>query len=532
MQRLIDCWLLWVIIVLTDSLFLSLFVQTGFPLIELEEVEDASQPDSLQFRAKQSRFMQEGPDANSAALWPVPIDFLLGGQGSNQAVSKQILAERSGTLSVDLKVAGVQGGKPKWVKLNAGQVGMFRVRTNTALQAGAAGGRTEQFDGVSRRTLRLRGASVLSIFWFSIGARSFVLQVRYPPRMFAALCDAVKARDPLLSAADRLGVQNDAFALTRCGLLTTVQLLELVQSFESEDEYTVWADLLGNLSDISLLLQSQPEVFANFAAYVNRLTAKIAARVGWEKAEGEGHTLSLLRAKIIGVTAKYNAQATIDTGLEKFTAYVASGQATAAGAKEGEEEKKAGAAPAASLSPDLRSAVYGIAVKHGAHLGYATMLHLLDKAPTSEEQVRCLQSLAAAADPKLLQRTLLMALSPKVRTQDGPSLIAAVAANPVGAPLYWQFCKDNWDGQSRAQPHVQAHPTLEAAAAARTLDSLSPCFAVAVLRIPLTFFLAMPSVFVWFVCRPSQEVRSVFVSEPHRELVRQLFVARAARRGS
>ena len=122
-----------------------MFVQTGFPLIELEEVEDAAQPDSLQFRAKQSRFLQDGPDASSAALWPVPIDFLLGGQGGNQAVSKQILAERSGTLSVDLKAAGVQGGKPKWVKLNAGQVGMFRVRTNTPLQPGALG----NFGGVS-----------------------------------------------------------------------------------------------------------------------------------------------------------------------------------------------------------------------------------------------------------------------------------------------------------------------------------------------------------------------------------------------
>lgn len=275
--------------------------------------------------------------------------------------------------------------------------------------------------------------------------------------MFAALCEAVKSRDPLLSAADRLGVQNDAFALTRCGLLTTVQLLQLVQSFENEEEYTVWADLIGNLGDISLLLQSQPEVFANFSSYVNRLTAKIMARVGWEKSEGEGHTLSLLRAKIIGVTAKYGAQSTIDTGLAKFTAYLASGQATA-GAKEEEgeeqkEEKKAGAAsaPAPTLSPDLRSAVYGIAVKHGAQFGYATMLHLLEKSSMSEEQVRCLQSLASATDPALLRRTLDMALSPKVRTQDGPSLIAAVAANRVGAPLYWEFCKNNWDGQSRAQ---------------------------------------------------------------------------------
>ena len=103
-----------------------LSAQTGFPLIELEEVEDASNPGTLQLQAKQTRFLQDGPDANSSVVWPVPIDFLVGGQSGSGAVSKQILAERSGVLQVDLQAAGVQG-KPKWIKLNAGQVGMFRV---------------------------------------------------------------------------------------------------------------------------------------------------------------------------------------------------------------------------------------------------------------------------------------------------------------------------------------------------------------------------------------------------------------------
>lgn len=155
--------------------------QTGFPLLTLEEDETAPEG-VLRLKASQTRFLQTGPDANATALWPIPIDFVVAGQAS-QAPSR-VFGERSGFIDIDLKSIGVNG-KPAWLKFNVAQAAMYRVR--------------------------------------------------YPPRLFAALCQAVKERDPLLTPADRLGVQSDAFSLTRCGLLSTVQLLELVRSYKNED---------------------------------------------------------------------------------------------------------------------------------------------------------------------------------------------------------------------------------------------------------------------------------------------------------
>lgn len=164
------------------SLMQSWTKQTGFPLLQVEEPTTAADG-SLVFAVKQNRFLQTGPDATSASTWPVPIDFVVAGQAvGDKPLGKQVFADRAGSITVNTASVGIAA--PKWIKLNSAQASMYRVA--------------------------------------------------YPPKMYAALCQAVADRDPLLTSADRLGVQNDAFALTRCGLITTVQLLELVKSYENE----------------------------------------------------------------------------------------------------------------------------------------------------------------------------------------------------------------------------------------------------------------------------------------------------------
>jgi puromycin-sensitive aminopeptidase len=374
--------------------------ETGFPLLTIEE--DPSAPaGTLQFKATQRRFLQTGPDASSEVTWPVPITFLVAGQQGTEPVGKQVFAAREGVLRVEAKEAGLasSGAAPKWIKLNGHQANMYRVH--------------------------------------------------YSPKLFAALVAAVDARDPLLSASDRLGVQSDAFALARCGLLSTVQLLELVQSYAKETDPAVWSDLLSNLADIALLVQDDAETYDQFARYVHRLLAQILAQVGWTKAKDEAHVTSLLRAKVIGASGRYGQPDTVQKGLERFAAFFGSGQAVAAGsssaAKEGGEVADVAAVDEESqLSPDLRGAVYGMVVAHGGLAGYESLLYLRSKVSLSEEQVRCLQSLAASRDPALLRRTLDLALSPAVRTQDGPSLIAAVASNRFGTALCWEWTKQRW----------------------------------------------------------------------------------------
>ena len=72
------------------------------------------------------------------------------------------------------------------------------------------------------------------------------------------------------------------------------------------------------------------------------------------------------------------------------------------------------------------------------------MLDLYHKAPTQEEMVRLLSSLANFQDKKLLTKTLSFTLSKEVRTQNLFQPIARMVTNPQGKELVWPWIKQNW----------------------------------------------------------------------------------------
>ena len=63
--------------------------------------------------------------------------------------------------------------------------------------------------------------------------------------------------------------------------------------------------------------------------------------------------------------------------------------------------------------------------------------------------MRLLRSLTRFQREDLLQKTLELTLSPRVRSQDTVSLVIGVAVNRRGGDLAWQFVKDNWDEFNR-----------------------------------------------------------------------------------
>jgi len=98
------------------------------------------------------------------------------------------------------------------------------------------------------------------------------------------------------------------------------------------------------------------------------------------------------------------------------------------------------------LDPDLRGPVYSIIAWTGDHTTYQKILSLYRKAPTQEEMVRLLSSLANFKDKKLLSKTLLFTLSKEVRTQNLFQPIARMITNPQGKELVLPWIKQNWKG--------------------------------------------------------------------------------------
>src|SRR5207253_2884053 len=80
---------------------------------------------------------------------------------------------------------------------------------------------------------------------------------------WARLRRAVAAKE--LDTSDRIGLQNDAYDLTRAGYLPATTFLELTSEYRDEDDVTAWRMIVESLHDFETLISDEP--------YLNRLDA-------------------------------------------------------------------------------------------------------------------------------------------------------------------------------------------------------------------------------------------------------------------
>ena len=334
--------------------------QTGYPVLSLEE---RRQDANLSLDVQQSRFLSSGVESaeeEDKSQWWVPVGIMSSHSSEPTFVTLQ---DRRSTFTLPLS-------NNEWIKVNGAQTGFYRVN--------------------------------------------------YPPALWSKLNPTIESLT--LPPADRLGVQNDAFALTRAGLLSSTQVLELAEAYKNETDYTVWADLSTNLNELSLLLSQEPS-HKLFRAFARNLYSPVARRLGWEVKSGEEHLTALLRSLTISEFGHYGDPATIDEARRRFARFVEDGH---------------------SLHPDLRFPIYSLVVENGIPDAYEAILKVFRQADLHEEKVRCLRALGYSQQPDLLQRTLEFSLSNEVRSQDTVFVIGSVALNPHGRELAWQFLQNQW----------------------------------------------------------------------------------------
>ncbi|XP_009980511.1 PREDICTED: puromycin-sensitive aminopeptidase, partial [Tauraco erythrolophus] len=337
--------------------------QMGFPLIY---VEAEQQEEDKVLKLVQKKFCASGPyTGEDFPTWMVPISICTSDDPT--CAKMQILMDKP-ELTLVLKDI-----KPdQWVKLNLGTVGFYRTQ--------------------------------------------------YSPDMLESLIPAIK--DLSLPPVDRLGLQNDLFSLARAGIISTVEVLKVMEAFVNEPNYTVWSDLSCNLGILSTLL-SHTDFYEEIQVFVKDVFSPIGERLGWDPKPGEGHLDALLRGLVLGKLGKAGHKATLEEARRRFKDHV-----------EGKHV----------LSADLRSPVYVTVLKHGDSTTLDTMLKLHKQADMQEEKNRIERVLGAISQPELIQKVLTFALSEEVRPQDTVSVIGGVAGgSKQGRKAAWKFVRDNWE---------------------------------------------------------------------------------------
>ena len=257
--------------------------------------------------------------------------------------------------------------------------------------------------------------------WYKVNAdQTGFYRVNYTGEDWQRLAPAVGARD--LPATDRLGIQNDAYALSRAGLLPITQFLELAGSYSGETDASVWSDLASNLRDIEQLIAGEP-VHPTYQRFARELFGPAARRAGWTPRPEDGHLDSLLRSTVLGQSGSYQDEETLGQASDLFRQYLENPDA---------------------VHPDLRGVVFSLAAQAGDRATYDQLWDLEERTSLQEEKIRLLLATSRFQDVGLLNETLERALSSRVRSQDTITVVGSVAANPRGRQPAWEFVKNNW----------------------------------------------------------------------------------------
>ncbi len=240
----------------------------------------------------------------------------------------------------------------------------------------------------------------------------------YSQDLMGKLTLAVQKLQPL----DRLGIIRDAFALNFAGKYTISEVLKLLKNYKSETDYTVWVKVVSGLDDITQLV-AEETFFPEFEKFNRILYSKILKNLGWHAKRKEAHTHTLLRSLMLRQLGSNGDKKTLIKAKELFKKHTAG-------------KKK--------IHPDIRGAVYNIVAENGSAKEYKQLTKLFDKTEMQEEQKRIMSALTQFKQRQLIQKALKFALSKKVRPQDSPLMLSAIAANPYARSGAWKFLKANW----------------------------------------------------------------------------------------
>jgi tricorn protease interacting factor F2/3 len=258
--------------------------------------------------------------------------------------------------------------------------------------------------------------------WFKVndGQKGF-FRVKYDQTSLNALGRLIEEKS--ISNVDRWSIHHDLYALCISDQISFRDYLEFVRHYENEDDYVVLSDIIGSLNFLYTIL-SKEEFWQEIKEFNLDFFNKIFERLGWDTVKGEKSTTTLLRGQVISSLGRLEDEKIIAEAKSRFSNLLKTGQ----------------------LNPDLRGPVYSIIAWSGDSTAYQKILGLYRKAPTQEEMVRLLSSLANFQDKKLLTKTLSFTLSKEVRTQNLFQPISRMVTNPYGKELVWPWIKQNWKG--------------------------------------------------------------------------------------
>jgi puromycin-sensitive aminopeptidase len=259
------------------------------------------------------------------------------------------------------------------------------------------------------------------------------------PQGLRALLDSLDD----LPALERMGLVDHQWALVRAGQAGISTLLELTRRLASERDADVLVALSRPLAFLthSLVPDAAPRSEAALCSFLSAHFGPELEAMPFEPRPGESQATRLRRAALIDLVGGIAAEPGV----------------IARAAACGEDYL----ADRDAIDPNLADAVVALAARVGDAGLHRRFQVAMRDATTPQEARRFLLALAAFRAPRLVEKSLALALTQAVATQDVVPLLARMLANPAARAATWSFVQARWTRLRRRMPPLLASRLVE-----------------------------------------------------------------------
>lgn len=280
-------------------------------------------------------------------------------------------------------------------------------------------------DAEQTRALTVKSTTITGLntdFYKLNHGQTGFFRVNYPASRLSLLGDA-RAK---LSVSDRIGLISDAAAMAHAGYSSTAGLLSFIAKLRDEKSYLVWAAMTEHLGNLRSLFSGKSDAIKEGLRKLTlELVSPMVAELGWQFKTGEDFLTARLRALLISTAGAVGHKEVVAEAQRQFKAYTA-----------GDKD---------AIHPNLRLAVFKIAIAEGNAAEVDAVIAEYNSTTTVDGREICLSSLGRARDPAQIQKALELMLSDKVKIQDKHTPAIALSNNSAARYMLWEFIQANWD---------------------------------------------------------------------------------------
>jgi len=303
--------------------------------------------------------------------------------------------------------------------LNANNAELWKVPVCMKADAAQGGQQQEKCELLTKKEDEFTFVGCSSWVLANAGATGYY-RSHYDSSAVLAMSSAMQAQ---LTPAERIRLISDEWASVRVDRAPMGDFFALADGLRTEHNGAVMAQGAGQIQYIGDTLVTDADR-DSYQRWVRGLFGPLAQELGWQPAPGDSEDRKELRSVVFD-TLGYS-------GRDRDVLEKASKLARAA-------LKNPDA-----VDPSMADTVFRLAALTGDAAFYDDIVAAMPKAKSPEEFYRLGGSLTGFTDPKLIDRTLQASLTPVVRTQDAPFIIAAELRNPAGRQLAWDFVRAHW----------------------------------------------------------------------------------------